>query len=151
MLILTTSQGFSVRSLAIPMGLQLSCCSVWVIFPHTSMARLSSVLPVPPPLSVTRPFRHLKDKVLGSYLCLLKTKCHEKSKASTFSPYLGIFCFFNDSFIISPNHPYLFTSKYKLFLGEWVGEERTLFSLCSISFQRDTQFTVKANSPNESG
>lgn len=32
-----------------------------------------------------------------------------------------------------------------------MGEERTLFSLCSISFQCDTQVTVKANSPNESG
>lgn len=106
------------------------------------------MLPVPPPLSVTS---GKSPSLLGSYLCLVQIKYHGKSKTSTFSPHLGIFCFFNDSFIISPNRPYLFTSKYKLSLGEGVGEERTLFSLCSISFQRDTQFTVKANSPNESG
>lgn len=148
MLILTTSQGLSVHSLAIPVGLQLSCHSVQVTYPHPGMARLSSVLPVPPPLSVTRPCRHLRDKSLTAGLVfVLKTKRDEKNKTSTFSSLLGTFCFFNDSFIISPKRPYLFTSKYKLSLHEGLGEERTLFSLCSISFQCDTQFTVEGKQP----
>lgn len=85
-----SSQGFSVHSLAIPVGFQLSCSSLWVLFPTpawpgSALCHLCHLPSLPQAPSGPSP------SLLGFYLCSVKTKCREKSKTPTFSPYLGIF------------------------------------------------------------